>query len=171
MPTTSAAGSRSARGVKSTTSANRIEAELNWSAIGWVDALSRSAIERGRMLSSRPSDLVCSRRSAASASRRSWAKTARRTNTIAPPTAMFRASMVLVNSRGISGGMAPSISPRNPEPRKTTTNATYQRTADLTSLNTRAPSGARIPHSPTPPDPRKPPSGIIDRVGASRMST
>src|SRR5207247_256076 len=35
----------------------------------------------------------------------------------------------------------------------------------------RAPTGARMPHSPTPPEGRKPPSGTIDSVGASRMST
>jgi hypothetical protein len=39
-----------------------------------------------------------------------------------------------------------------------------------TSLNTSAPSGARIPQSPTPPDARKPPSGIIEIVGASRIA-
>jgi hypothetical protein len=50
--------------VKSTTSANRIDAELNWSAIVRVSALSLSAIDRGRMLSSRPSALACSSRSA-----------------------------------------------------------------------------------------------------------
>jgi hypothetical protein len=38
-------------------------------------------------------------------------------------------------------------------------------------LNTSAASGARIPHKPTPPEARKPPSGIIDSVGASRMAT
>ena len=63
------------------------------------------------------------------------------------------------------------ISPAIPDPRNTTTNATYQRTADRTSLNTSAPSGARIPQRPTPPESRNPPSGIIDSVGASRMST
>jgi hypothetical protein len=157
--------------VKSTTSANRIEAEFSWSAIGCVDAFSRSAIERGRMLSNSPSDFACSTRRAARASRRSWANTARRMNTIAPPTVMLRASIVVVNNPGIAGGMAPSISPRNPEVRNTTAYARYQRAADRTSLNTRAPKGARIPHSPTPPDWRNPPSGIIDRVGASRMST
>ena len=37
-------------------------------------------------------------------------------------------------------------------------------------LNTRAASGARIPHRPTPPASRNPPSGIIDTVGANRMA-
>ena len=67
--------------------------------------------------------------------------------------------------------IGPMISPAIPEPRKTTTHATYQRAADPTSLNTSAPSGARIPQRPTPPAPRNPPSGIIDSVGASRMAT
>ena len=88
-----------------------------------------------------------------------------------PPTAMFRASIVLVNQTGSGGPIGPRTSPAIPEPRNTTTNATYQRAADRTSLNTSAPSGARIPHRPTPPESRKPPSGIIDSVGASRMST
>src|SRR5947207_3403052 len=57
------------------------------------------------------------------------------------------------------------------EPRNTTRYATYQRAALRTSLNTSAPSGARIPHRPTPPESRKPPSGTIDSVGANRMAT
>ena len=61
--------------------------------------------------------------------------------------------------------------PAVPEPRKMTSQATNQRVADRTSLNTSAPSGARMPHRPTPPAPRKPPSGIIESVGASRMSS
>ena len=44
-------------GVKSTTSANRIDAAPNWSAIVCGSAFSRSAIERGRMFSSRFSAL------------------------------------------------------------------------------------------------------------------
>ena len=88
-----------------------------------------------------------------------------------PPTAMFKASIVLVNQPGNSGQTGPMTSPTIPDPRKTTTHARYQRTADLTSLKTSAPSGARIPQRPTPPERRNPPSGIIDSVGASRMST
>ena len=88
-----------------------------------------------------------------------------------PPTAMFRASIVLVNQTGSGVQIGPINSPANPDPRNTTTKAAYQRTADRTSLNTSAPSGARIPHRPTPPESRNPPSGIIERVGASRMST
>ena len=160
-----------ASGVKSTTSANRIDAELNWSAIVWVWALSRSAIDRGRMLSSRLSALDCSSRNAASASRRWLANTASSVKTIVPPTVMLRASIVLVNHTGTAGDTPPSSSPAMPEPRNTTTHATYQRTADRTSLNTSAPSGARIPHRPTPPESRKPPSGTIDSVGANRIAT
>ncbi len=92
-------------------------------------------------------------------------------NTIVPPTAMFRASIVLVNQTGSGSQTGPMTSPANPEPRNTTSHATYQRTADLTSLNTSAPSGARIPQKPTPAASRNPPSGIIDSVGASRMAT
>ena len=67
-----------------------------------------------------------------------------------PPTAMFRASIVLVNQFGGGDQIGPMISPAIPEPRNTTRYATYQRAADRTSLNTSAPSGARIPHRPTP---------------------
>ena len=123
------------------------------------------------MLSRRFSAFACSTRSAASASRRSLANTASSVNTIAPPTTMFSASIVLVNQRGSGDQIGPMTSPAIPDPRNTTTNATNQRAADLTSLNTSAPSGARIPQSPTPPESRNPPSGIIDSVGARRMST
>ena len=91
--------------------------------------------------------------------------------TIAPPTVMFSASIVVVNHRGTSGETGPTISPAIPEPRNTIANATYQRTADSTRSNTSEPSGARIAQSPTPPAPRKPPSGIIDSVGAKRIAT
>ena len=123
------------------------------------------------MFSRRFSAFACSCRSAASASRRCRANNARSVNTIVPPTAMFRASIVLVNQFGGGDQIGPMISPAMPEPRNTTRYATYQRAADRTSLNTSAPSGARIPHRPTPPEARNPPSGIIDSVGASRMST
>ena len=148
-----------------------IEADPNWSAIVCVSAFSLSAIERGRMLSRRFSAFACSTRSAASASRRCLAKTASSVNTIVPPTAMFSASIVLVNHSGTGSATRADDLARDPDPRKTTSHATYQRAAERTSLNTSAPSGARIPHSPTPPEGRNPPSGIIDSVGASRMST
>jgi hypothetical protein len=92
-------------------------------------------------------------------------------NTIVPPTATLRPSIVLVNHSGTAGDTPPISSPAMPEPRNTTRYATYQRAALRTSLNTSAPSGARIPHRPTPPEPRKPPSGAIESVGASRMAT
>ena len=123
------------------------------------------------MLSRSLSAFACSSRSAASASRRWLANTASSVNTMAPPTAMLRASIVLVNQLGSGDHIGPTISPAIPDPRNTTRYATYQRVADPTSLNTSAPSGARIPHRPTPPESRNPPSGIIDSVGASRMST
>src|SRR4029450_4275541 len=59
-------GDGGGRGWKWTTSANRTRAELTWSALVCVSALSLSAIDRGRMLSSRLSDRACSSRSAAS---------------------------------------------------------------------------------------------------------
>ena len=65
MPTTSAGGRRCASGVKSTTSAKRMEAASKWSAIVWVAAFSRSAIELGRMFMRSVSDFSCSTRSAA----------------------------------------------------------------------------------------------------------
>ena len=157
--------------MKSTTSANRIDAELNWSAIVCESTFSRSAIELGRMFRSRFSARACSARSAARAARRCLAKTASSVKTIVPPTAMLRASIVVVNQTGIGGGIGPRMTPAVPEPRKSTSQATNQRIAERTSLNTSAPSGARTPHSPTPPAPRKPPSGIIESVGASRMSS
>ena len=92
-------------------------------------------------------------------------------NTIVPPTVMLRASIVLVNHSGTAGDTPPSSAPAIPEPRNTTSHATNQRAAVRTSLNTSAPSGARTPHRPTPPESRKPPSGIMDSVGASRIAT
>ena len=83
---------------------------------------------------------------------------------------MFRASIVLVNHPGSAGQIGPTTSPAIPDPRNTTSHATYQRAADRTSLKTSAPSGARIPHRPTPPESTNPPSGIIDSVGASKMA-
>jgi hypothetical protein len=58
-----------------------------------------------------------------------------------------------------------------PLTRNTATKATNQRTPDRAPLNTSAPSGARIPHTPTAPDGTKPPTNAIDSVGASRMSS
>ena len=57
-----------------------------------------------------------------------------------------------------------------PDPRKTTTQATYQRTADLTSLNTSAPSGARMPTTDTAGG-EESAERNHDNVGASKMST
>ena len=123
------------------------------------------------MLSKRFSALACSTRSAASASRRCFANTARSVKTIVPPTAMFNASIVVVNQSGSGSQIGPMSSPASPDPRNTTTNAAYQRTAERTSSKTSAASGARIPQKPTAPAARNPPSGIIDSVGASRMSS
>jgi len=71
------------------------------------------------MLSKRFSALACSTRSAARASLRCLAKSARRVNTMVPPTAMFIASIVLVNQSGGGSQTGPMISPARPDPRKT----------------------------------------------------
>jgi hypothetical protein len=47
-----------------------MEAEAKWSAMGWVAAFSRSAIELGRMFSRSDSDFSCSTQSAVSAALR-----------------------------------------------------------------------------------------------------
>ena len=100
MPTTSAGESRSESGVKSTMSANRIDAAANWSAIVDVSALSFSAMERGRMLSSRVSARSCSTCSAASASSRWRTNSTSSPNTTAPPIATLRAIIMRREPRG-----------------------------------------------------------------------
>ena len=152
MPTTSAGCRRSDSGVKSTTSANRIDAAANWSAIVAVSALSLSAIERGRMFSSRFSARSCSTRSAASASSRWRTNCARSPNTTAPATVTLSAIIVLSNQAGRVDRPPPASSPTIPETRNTATKATNQRTPARAPSNTRAPSGARMPHRPTAPD-------------------
>ena len=42
---------------------------------------------------------------------------------------------------------------------------------DVADTVLRCPSGARMPHRPTAPDGRKPPTNAIEIVGASRMSS
>ena len=113
MPTTSAGDRCSERGVKSTTSAKRIDAAVNWSAIVWGSAFSLSAIGRGRTLRSRLSAWSCAIRRAVSASSRCLANSASRVNTIVPPTAMLSASIRVVNHAG-SGELVPRISPARP---------------------------------------------------------
>ena len=93
--TTSAGCRLSDSGVKSTTSANRIEAAANWSAIVALSVLSRSAIDRGRMFSRRVSARSCSTCSAASASSRWRTNCARSRNTTAPATVTLSAIIVL----------------------------------------------------------------------------
>ena len=170
MPTTSAGCRRSESGVKSTTSANRIDAEANWSAIVPASALSLSAIERGRMFSSRLSARSCSTRSAASASSRWRTNCARSPNTTAPAKVTLSAIIVGANQAGKVGPL-PVTWPTIPDTRNIARNATNQRTPERAPLNTRAPSGARMPHRPTAPEPMKPPTNAIEIVGASRMSS
>jgi hypothetical protein len=170
MPTTSAAGRRSESGVKPTTSAKTIEAESKWSAIAWVAAFSRSAIELGKMFTRSASDFSCSARSALSASLRCLAKEARSKNATDAEPITFNASIVLVNQAGRSASEN-SASPARPVSRKTTMNAPNQRTAWRTSRKTSAPSGARTPHNPTPPEGRNPPTSICPTVVVRRMSS
>ena len=81
----------------------------------------------------------------------------------------FNASIVLVNQTGRSAS-ANNASPATPVRRKTTTKTPNQRTACRTSRKTSAPSGARMPHNPTPPEGRKPPTSICPAVVVNRMS-
>ena len=88
---------------------------------------------------------------------------------MAPAPTMFNANIVLGNQVG-KGASGKNSSPAIPVRRKTSTKATNQRMARRTSRKTRAPSGARIPHSATPPDGRNPPTNICPAVGLRMMS-
>ena len=87
-----------------------------------------------------------------------------------PPTAMFRASIVLVNELVAQARFDPR-SRRDPrsEEHGEVRDVPAARRPDVAEHE--RPSGARIPQRPTPPESRNPPSGIIDSVGASRMAT
>ena len=100
QPTTSAGRSCWERGVKSTTSAKRTDASVNWSAMVSGLAFSRSAIVPGRMLRSRLSARSCSARSSVSASARCFANSASSVNTVVPPTAMLSVSIRCENHSG-----------------------------------------------------------------------
>ena len=106
IPTTSAGWSRTESGVKSTTSANRIDAATNWSAIVAVSALSLSAIERGRMFRSRFSARSCSTRSAATACSRCRTNCTRSPNTTEPATVTLSAIINGANHAGNSGPLS-----------------------------------------------------------------
>ena len=71
--------------------------------------------------------------------------------TMLPAKTTFRASIALENQPG-SVASAKNSSPPIPVSRKTAMNPTNQRTADRTSMKTSAPSGARMPHTPTTPE-------------------
>ena len=113
MPTTSAGCRRFESGVKSTTSANRIDAEANWSAIVPESALSLSAIDRGRMFSSRLSARSCSIRSAARASSRWRTNCARSPKTTVPAKVTLSAIIVGANQAGKVGPL-PVTWPHDP---------------------------------------------------------
>ena len=66
------------------------------------------------MFRSRFSAFACSTRRADRASRRCLANTASSVNTMAPPTVMLSASIVVVNHVGMGGGIGPSIDARDP---------------------------------------------------------
>ena len=105
------------------------------------------------------SDLACSMRNAASASFRWWAKDASTVKATAPVPITLSASIVVVNHAGTSTSGKTS-SPTMPKTTNVTTNATNHPIARRTSRKTRAPSGARKPHSATPPEGRNPPDSI-----------
>ena len=149
MPTTSAGDIFSVRLVKPTTSAKRIDAAVNWSAIVWGSALSLSAIGRGRTFRSRVSAWSCAIVRALSASSRCLANSASRVNTIVPPTAMLSANIRVVNHAG-SGEVVPRISPARPHPRKTARNATYQRSRTARPQRRVRPSGRGCPRCRRP---------------------
>ncbi len=88
---------------------------------------------------------------------------------MAPAPTMFNASIALVNQIGKSASRK-RTSPAMPVSRKTTTKTPNHRIARRTSRKTRAPSGARIPQSPTPPDGRNPPTNICPTAVMRRMS-
>ncbi len=157
MPTTSAGFRRADSGVKSTTSANRIDAAANWSAIVVVSALSFSAMERGRMFNSRFSALSCSACRASSTSSRWRTNATSSPNTTAPVTVTLSAIIVLSNQAGRVDLPPPASSPTSPETRKIATKAMNQRTPAFAPSKTSAPSGARMPHRPTAPEATKPP--------------
>ena len=145
----------------------------SWSAIGCVEAFSRSAIERGRMFSEtspRTSPgLDEGREGVAPFLGGEHRQEGEHDRTADCDIEGEHRGREQPGDRRRNGRAA--LRRGIPEVRKTTTYARYQRATDRTSLNTRAPNGARMPHRPTPPDSRNPPSGIIDRVGANRMST
>ena len=82
---------------------------------------------------------------------------------------MLSASIVVVNQWGTGAG-GKNSSPAMPRSTNAHRNPMNQRIACRTSRKTSAPSGARIPHSPTPPAGRKPPANICPTVVVRRMS-
>ena len=172
MPTTSAGARRSAHGVKSTTSAKRIDAELNWSAIGCVCAFSCSAIERGRMLRSRFSDFACS--------------IAQRVDGIAAlggeqGQQREHDGAADHDVEGEHRGREPAGRGRRPSAEQLPGDPRPEEDDDVGDVPASGRSdvaeheGAErsedAPQARRPPESRKPPSGIIDSVGASRMSS
>ena len=177
---------RSASRVKSTTSANRIEAAANWSAIVPGSAFSRSAMEWGRMLSNRFSARSCSTRSAASASSRCL------TNVRQGPTDRTRERHVERDHRAREPGRERRSTARGqladePRSEEHDDEGDDQRTPARAPSNTSAPSGARMPHRPKRPTrgshPRTPsrssvptgcraarPGGTMPCLGSARRS-
>ena len=115
--------------------------------------------------------MSCSTRSAASASSRWRTNCQSSRKTTIPPTVTFSAIIVASNQAGRIDRPPPASSPTRPEARKTPTKAANQRNPARAPPNTRAPSGARMPHRPTAPDATKPPTNAIEIVGARRMLT
>ena len=88
----------------------------------------------------------------------------------APVPTTLSASIVAVNHAGTSMSVKNS-SPTMPSSTKAATNPTNQPMAWRTSRKTRAPSGASMPQSPTPPEGRNPPDSIWPIVVSSSTSS
>ena len=114
------------------------------------------------MFSSRFSALSCSTRSAASASSRWRTNRASSPNTTAPATVTLSAIIVVANQAGAATDRPDELA-REPRYEEHDDERDEPAGRRRTSLKTRAPSGARMPHRPTPPAATKPPNDHRDR--------
>ena len=125
-------------------------------------AFSFSAIERGRMLSSRVSARSC-------ASWRCWAKTASSKNATPPATTTFSASIVLLNHPG--SGPAGHSSPAMPEARNTSREQDEPADGGSDGAEHQRAHRAEAPQPHRPGRRKPPPVGYIEMVGARVMSS
>ena len=152
MPTTLGGGSCCGHGVKSTTSAKRMEAELKESAIVSGSAFSLLGDRARQHVEQQVLRHVLARPAAAARRRAS------RMKTTAPPTTTFSASMVVLNHVGSRTGRR-SARPGSRRPGRRPRTATNQRMLGADVPKTSAPIGPRMPHRPTAPEARKPAVG------------